>query len=312
MRRIIFLLFFAALGACQPREVLPPWEARQPDIDLKEAESERLRSEPISILPRPQNLDPRHVKLGGRLFFDPRFSSDGKVACATCHDVSSGGGDGRKFSLGVEKKQGGINAPTVLNASLNVAQFWDGRAHTLEEQAAGPVSNPMEMDFSLDRALEVARRDPYYMKAFADGFKDGLTVANFLEAIATYERSLITANSRFDQWLSGDDDAITAEEHEGYLLFKSVGCIACHQGRNVGGNMFQKFGVLQDYFDKIGKVAKADLGRFNVTGQQEDRFVFKVPSLRVAALTAPYFHNGSADTLEEAVRIMGAFSSRAS
>ncbi|MBX2812069.1 MAG: cytochrome-c peroxidase [Myxococcales bacterium] len=308
MRSISIVVFCAVtIGCTAARDVLPPWTESSDEVNLVETKSERASTEPIAILPRPEGLDPRLVKLGGRLFFDPRLSLDGRIACATCHDVSSGGGDGLRFSTGLNDTVGFLNAPTVLNVSLNVAQFWDGRALTLEDQAARPLANPAEMGRGLLRGLSVAKRDPYYSRAFAELFADGINEENVLRAIAIYERSLVTTGSRFDQWLGGDDDALSQEEKEGYFLFKSVGCIACHQGRNVGGNMFQKFGILRNYFKDRGKINPADLGRFNVTGKDEDKHVFKVPSLRSVALTAPYFHDGSVATLGEAIQIMGRY-----
>jgi cytochrome c peroxidase len=209
--------------------------------------------------------------------------------------------------VGVSGKLGKVNAPTVYNAALNFVQFWDGRAATLEEQVNGPLTNPLEMGSTWDQALEKLRRDPYYSAAFASSYPDGLTAANVRGAIADFERTLVTRGSAFDRWLQGDDAALSSEARAGYETFKAVGCIACHQGQNVGGNMFQRFGVLGDYFKDRGAVTEADYGRYNVTHDENDRYVFRVPSLRNVEFTAPYFHDASAETLPAAVQVMARY-----
>jgi cytochrome c peroxidase len=244
--------------------------------------------------------------LGERLFRDTRLSSDDTVACVSCHDLERGGMDGQRVSTGVAGARGGINAPTVFNASFNFVQFWDGRAATLEEQAAGPIHNPLEMASNWEQVLAKLRADPEYPARFAASYRDGLTAANVADAIATFERSLVTPDAPFDRYLRGDAGALTADALEGYRRFKAYGCTSCHQGSHVGGNLYQRFGVLRDYF--TGRpVTREDLGRYNVTGREEDRHVFKVPSLRNVALTAPYFHDASAATLDEAIAIMGRY-----
>jgi cytochrome c peroxidase len=197
-----------------------------------------------------------------------------------------------------------INTPTVLNASLNFRQFWDGRVETLEEQSDVVVTSPHEMGSDWDTVLKRIGEDPDYRRSFSAIYPDGLTKVNVQRALAAFERTLLTPGSRFDQYLLGDTAILSYEEKQGYQRFKEYGCIACHQGVNIGGNMFQKFGVFGDYIADRGQATKADLGRFNVTGDEADRAVFKVPSLRNVALTAPYFHDGSAATLEQAVDIM--------
>jgi cytochrome c peroxidase len=267
---------------------------------------QRLSREPIQPLPEP----PREgavERLGRKLFHEKRLSSDGSVACSTCHDLERGGDDGRRTSVGVQGRVGGVNAPTVYNASLNFAQFWDGRAATLEEQAKGPLTNPLEMNTKLPDVVKKLAADPEYAAAFREAFPDGVTEDNVARAIAAFERTLLSTQSPFDRWLQGDAGALGTAELTGYELFKSVGCIACHQGRNVGGNMFQRFGVLSDYFKDKGKLTEADYGRFNVTKNEADRFVFRVPSLRNVEHTAPYFHDGSAETLEQAVQVMAKY-----
>lgn len=263
--------------------------------------------EPLEALPAPEQVDPAVVALGRRLFHEPRLSSDGKLSCASCHDLAKGGVDGHRLSTGVNGQLGLVNAPTVYNAALNFVQFWDGRAATLEEQIGFPVTNPVEMGSSWDKSLAFLGADPGYTAAFKASFPDGVTEANTRKAIADFERTLLTRNSPFDRYLAGDEHALSPDARAGYETFKSVGCIACHQGRNVGGNMFQKFGVLGDYFKDRGHVTNADYGRYNVTHVESDRFVFRVPSLRNVERTAPYFHDGSAATLNQAVQVMARY-----
>jgi cytochrome c peroxidase len=197
-----------------------------------------------------------------------------------------------------------VNTPTVFNSSLNHQQFWDGRASDLEEQITFVVENKQE--FATHWPLIVAKlnQDTHYKKTFNKLYPDGITADNIRNAIAIYEQSLLTLNSPFDRYLLGDSNAINASAKEGYRLFKDYGCVACHQGSNVGGNLFMKFGVFGDYFAQRGNTTPADLGRFNVTGNESDRHVFRVPSLRLAVLTPPYFHDGSVETLDDAVKIM--------
>lgn len=261
-------------------------------------------TEPILPVPDFIVADHRKVELGERLFHDVRLSRDDTISCASCHDLDNGGDDGRRHSLGVGGGETAVNAPTVLNAGLNLAQFWDGRAASLEDQIDGPIHHPDEMGSNWPTILGKLRRDPDYVRTFAKIYSGGLSEHAIKDAIATFERTLVTPGARFDRFLRGDTTAITAAEREGYVLFKSLGCISCHQGRNVGGNMFQTFGVMGDYFADRGSPTPADNGRFNVTGDARDRHVFKVPSLRNVALTAPYFHDGSATTLAQAVEVM--------
>lgn len=260
--------------------------------------------EPIKPLPLKLTLDARKVELGKALFHDKRLSKDNSIACASCHDLAKGGADGKPTAVGIGGQVGPINTPTVLNSSFNFRQFWNGRAATLEEQAAGPVHNPGEMGSNWDEVLAKLRQDAALVGKFTAVYKDGLKPANIQDAIATFESSLVTP-SRFDRFLRGELKAINENEARGYQLFKSYGCVACHQGVNVGGNMYQQFGVMDEYFKVRGKpITEADLGRYAVTKLDSDRHVFKVPSLRNVELTAPYFHDGATRTLEEAVDVM--------
>ncbi|MGQ0656070.1 MAG: cytochrome-c peroxidase [Betaproteobacteria bacterium] len=258
-------------------------------------------AEPISPIPRSLALDARKVVLGRRLFHDPRLSRDDSVACASCHDLAKGGADGRDRSVGIGGQRTGRNSPTVFNAVFSFVQFWDGRAASLEDQIDGPLNNPAEMGSSWPAVVAKLAQDPQYVAAFR-GLYGGIDAAHIKNAIAEFERSLITPRSRFDRHLEGERGALSAAELKGYQLFKSYGCIACHQGVNVGGNMYQRLGVAQ-----APGGGSEDPGRMKITGQAEDRFVFKVPGLRNVALTAPYFHDGSVQTLEEAVVLMGRY-----
>jgi cytochrome c peroxidase len=264
-------------------------------------------AEPVLPLPLHLDLDQSKVDLGRRLFLDPRLSHDNTIFCGSCHRLELGGTDRRIRSLGIAGAEGDVNAPTVFNSGLNFRQFWDGRAATLEDQIDGPVNNPKEMGSSWPEVIGKLGQDREYVRAFRALYPDGLQSATIKDAIATFERSLITPNSPFDRFLRGDGQALTEQQLAGYRLFKAYGCVACHQGVNIGGNMFQKFGVARDYFADRGHVTTSDLGRFNVTGLERDRYRFKVPSLRNVALTAPYFHDGSAATLEQAVNIMARY-----
>ncbi len=272
---------------------------------LSAAGTVELRNEPIQPVPDTLALDRRKVELGASLFNDKRLSGRGDMSCASCHRTDHGGADDAPVTA-LEGHSTKVNVPTIWNSRFSVAQFWDGRAATLEDQIDQPLQNPDEMAatwpgviarLSADRGVADHVRAIYGTPLSPEVVKD---------AIATYERSLISLNSRFDKFLRGDEAAITPDEKRGYRLFKDYGCTACHQGIAVGGNMYQRMGLFGDYFgDRKTPEAKADLGRFNVTGNEADRHVFKVPSLRTAVLTAPYFHDGSAATLDVAIAVMG-------
>ncbi len=257
--------------------------------------------EPVSPVPAPKAVNPAAVELGKKLFFDPRLSRSGFISCNSCHNLSMGGSDNLKTSIGHNWQRGPINSPTVLNSRMNLAQFWDGRAKDLKEQAGGPIANPGEMAFTHELAVETLRSIPGYVEEFKQVFKtDQLTIDEVTTAIAAFEETLVTPNSRFDQWLDGDKTALTKDELEGYRLFKESGCVACHNGPNFGGNSFQKMGLVQPY-----KTANTAQGRVEVTGKDADRLNFKVPTLRNVELTYPYFHDGEAETLTQAVDVMG-------
>ncbi len=257
--------------------------------------------EPIQAISPATNINHAEAELGKKLFFDPRLSKSGFISCNSCHNLSMGGTDNLKTSIGHIWHQGPINSPTVLNASMNIAQFWDGRAKDLQEQAGGPIANPGEMASTHVLAISVLESIPAYRAEFKQVFSTSkITLDHVTKAIAEFEKTLVTVNSRFDQWLEGDKNAITKDELEGYALFKSSGCISCHNGAAVGGNSFQKMGVIKPY-----KTNSKAIGLAGVTGKEMDRFKFKVPTLRNVELTYPYFHDGEAETLSEAVDTMG-------
>ncbi|MFB1010498.1 MAG: cytochrome-c peroxidase, partial [Thiopseudomonas sp.] len=242
------------------------------------------RNEPIQPIEPAPVTDQAKVELGKQLFFDPRLSKSGFISCNSCHNLSMGGSDNLPTSIGHNWQEGPINSPTVLNSSLNLAQFWDGRAGDLQEQAGGPIANPMEMGFTHDLAVGVIESIPQYVESIKNVYKvDKITINEITDAIAEFEKTLVTPNARFDQWLKGDDKALTAYELEGYNLFKSVGCTACHNGVNVGGNSFQKMGLYEEYVTKNPAEGVAGL-----SGEDADRFKFKVPTLRNVELTYPY------------------------
>lgn len=257
--------------------------------------------EPIQPIAPVKDINLAEVELGKKLYFDPRLSKSGFISCNSCHNLSMGGTDNLKTSIGHNWQRGPINAPTVLNSSLNLAQFWDGRAANLKEQAGGPIANPKEMAFSHTLTIEVLESIPQYVVEFKQVFgTDEINIDSVTEAIAEFEKTLVTPHARFDQWLLGDKNAITPDELAGYELFKNSGCVACHNGQAVGGTSFQKMGIVEPYQTKNDAIGLA-----GVTGKDADRFKFKVPTLRNVELTYPYFHDGEAETLTEAVDIMG-------
>jgi len=260
----------------------------------------------ITPIPKALRLGTPLVELGRILFHEPKLSRDQSIACSSCHDLSAGGDDGRPTSVGIEGRLGDVNAPSVINRAFDFKQFWDGRAENLRAQADGPLHHPKEMDSSWPMALANLKGDTRFEKVFAKAYPGQVpTKEHLLEALVAYEEQLVAPDSSFDRYLCGDDAALTADAKKGFERFKALGCISCHQGQNVGGNLFQRFGVFGSPSEESGReMTRADLGRFNVTGDPLDRHVFKVPSLRNVATTAPYFHDGSAEDLDSAVRLM--------
>ena len=254
------------------------------------------------------------IELGKMLYFDPRLSYNGTVSCNSCHNVMADGADGRSVSVGVDGHKGGRSAPTVLNSAFLSVQFWDGRAKSLEEQAKGPLINPIEMgNKNHNQVIDRLKKIPGYVKKFAKVFKEkkSLNIDNLAKAIASYERTLITTNSPFDRYLKGYKKGLSAKAKKGWDTFQKVGCVTCHNGVNFAGptlpegtGYFMKFPTYPNTkYDKKYKFSK-DLGRYEQTKQEADKNMWRVPTLRNIALTAPYFHNGSVETLSEAVRVM--------
>lgn len=261
----------------------------------------QVRNELIQPIEPAAIEDTEKVRLGKKLFFDPRLSMSGIISCNTCHNLSLGGVDNLKTAIGHKWQPGPVNSPTVFNSSLSIAQFWDGRAQTLQEQAAGPIQAQVEMAMPHTLAVDVVRSIPGYIELFKTVYgTEEVNLDRITDAIAVFEETLVTPNSRFDLWLKGDDNAITTKELAGYELFKTSGCIACHNGPALGGTSFQKMGLIEPY-----QSTSPAQGRADVTGKDAERFMFKVPTLRNVELTYPYFHDGEAATMEEAVDIMG-------
>lgn len=264
---------------------------------------------PITPIPRLKKLAPdlqQKVDLGRLLFSDMRLSGNREIACISCHIIPIGGHDPRGISIGISDKRLSRNSPTVLNSAFNITQFWDGRVPSLHEQVRGPLLDGDEMGGKIEEIIPLLSADSKMVKLFSI-YPQGITLETISDAISLYERTLITPDSPFDQYLLGDENAISETQLQGYKLFVSLGCISCHQGRNVGGNLHQRIGVYLTREELEAKVGLSDTGRFNITKNQEDSLVFKVPSLRNVARTPPYFHNGSRQTLEDAVRDMGLF-----
>ena len=261
-------------------------------------------TEPIQPLPLEVKQDPRKVALGEKLFFDKRVSEDGSIACVACHGYNTGGADRTPLSLGIGGQKGAVNAPSIFNLAFNFRYSWDGRNESLEDQIGKLMGNPKVMGTTWEKLSARLNGQPDYAEQFTAIFGEPANAKNIGEAFVAFERSLVTPNARFDKFLRGDKNALTSDEQKGYEKFKNYGCIACHQGINVGGNMFQVFGVMGDYFAKRGNPSVADLGRYNQTKLESDKHVFRVPSLRNVAVTPPYFHDGSAATLDDAVDIM--------
>lgn len=262
---------------------------------------------PVALPALPGNpSSPAKADLGRMLFFDPRLSASHAISCNSCHNVGLGGVDAEETSIGHHWQRGGRNAPTVFNAVFNTAQFWDGRAKDLEQQAGGPMVNPIEMASPKEHVSEQLAAIPGYVASFRAAFpgeKDPVTLANAQKAIAVFEATLITPNAPFDRYLKGDDSALTAQQKQGLRTFMGKGCSACHNGINVGGGMYAPFGAVEKPGAEL--LPPDDKGRFAVTKTASDEYVFKVPTLRNIALTAPYFHSGRSWDLRQAVAVMG-------
>jgi cytochrome c peroxidase len=260
--------------------------------------------EPISPVLAPDSSEAEKIALGESLFRDARLSRGDAVSCASCHRLDQGGDDGQDRPRAVDGRLLDFNAPTIFNVALNFRLNWRGNFRSLEEQNEAVLFDPLLMNTTWDEVLAKLRSNRTYAERFFAVYGKAPNRETVLNALATFQRSLTTPNAPFDRYLKGDRQALTSNERHGYELFRDYGCVACHQGVNIGGNLFQKFGIFADPFAGQQSIEKGDLGRMAVTGRTEDRYVFRVPSLRNVALTAPYFHDGRSASLEEAVSIM--------
>jgi len=305
-RKINF--FFLGLGVALPSFIIFYfWPVNSFPAKIASTQKTSEDTEPILPIPISIDLDYQKVELGEKLFFDKRLSKNNTVSCGSCHSLELGGTDGNKYSVLFNNSLSSVNSPTIFNSGFNFKQFWNGRSETLEDQAYVTINNSKSMGSNWAEVISKLSMDSDYISKFKLIYKSEIKPELITDSIAEYEKSLFTPNSRFDQYLRGDTNAIDQDELEGYTLFKKFGCTSCHQGVNIGGNMFETFGVSGDYFSMRGNVTEADYGRFTYTKNEADKFVFKVPSLRNVSLTAPYLHDGSAETLEEVVRIMSIY-----
>ena len=293
------------------RDIIVEWARKyRAEYYADGVEGERA-GEPVRPIAEPTDIDARKALLGYALYHDARLSVDNTVSCASCHGLNTAGVDNKQYSEGVEGQKGGVNAPTTYNAVYNFVQFWDGRAGTLAEQAAGPPLNPVEMaSTSFDEIVAKLEKDRAFTAAFEAVYPDGLNQANITNAIEEFERTLVTPNSAFDKWLKGDDTALTEEELRGYELFKKYDCATCHVGANLGGESYELMGLRRHYFAERGlPLTEEDNGRYKQTMEERDRHRFKVPGLRNVELTWPYYHDGTRATLSEAVADMAIYQS---
>lgn len=293
------------------RDIIVEWVRKyRAEYYADGVEGERA-GEPVRPIAEPTDIDARKALLGYALYHDARLSVDNTVSCASCHGLNTAGVDNKQYSVGVEGQKGGVNAPTTYNAVYNFVQFWDGRAGTLAEQAAGPPLNPVEMaSTSFDEIVSKLEKDRAFAAAFEAVYPDGLNQTNITNAIEEFERTLVTPNSAFDKWLKGDDTALTEEELRGYELFKKYDCATCHVGANLGGESYELMGLRRHYFAERGlPLTEEDNGRYKQTMEERDRHRFKVPGLRNVELTWPYYHDGTRATLSEAVADMAIYQS---
>ncbi len=291
------------------KETLRAWAREQRAAQAAPGTPEALKVALIRPIPEKVDHDPAKAALGEKLYNDKRLSGDGTVSCASCHDLALGGTDQQVTSDGIRGQIGGINSPTTFNAALNFVQFWDGRAPTLEAQAGGPPMNPIEMGSAgWHEIIEKLNEDKAFRKEFEAVYPEGFTDKAITNAIAEFERTLVTPNSKFDKYLKGDEAALAADEKHGYDVFVAKGCATCHVGELLGGKSYEVMGRRGNYFAaRGGTTTDADNGRFNQTKDEKDRRAFKVPTLRNVARTFPYFHDGSKKTLRDAADAMAVY-----
>ncbi|MDX9973224.1 MAG: cytochrome c peroxidase [FCB group bacterium] len=305
--RYVALHWNGALNAAEKKAVLD-WIAQVRKQHYATGAAPEFANEPLQPLKPIEGINAQKAALGEKLYHDKRLSKDNSISCASCHDLAKGGTDQRQYSEGVGGVFGGINSPTTLNSGYQFIQFWDGRAADLMAQADGPVNNPVEMACNWEEAGAKLLQDAELTQAFLAVYPEGYKKETCTDAIAEYEKTLVTPNSRFDKYLMGDASALTEEERQGYELFKANGCATCHTGKIVGGQSFERMGRKADYFgQREAKMTDADLGRFNFTKDEADKHFFKTPTLRNIALTFPYFHDGSVSDLGQAVEMMAQY-----
>lgn len=298
----LIILTGIALTACKNEQTEKRNDADYEDI----YETATAFFQPISSLDLTEP-DADKVNLGKHLFFDTRLSGEGNISCNSCHNLNTFGVDNQRFSPGdAPGTFGGRNSPTVFHAALHKMQFWDGRAADVEEQAGGPILNPLEHNIKNEAELvDKLKKVPLYQELFSKAYEgdNPITFANLTNAIGAFERTLIP-EGRFDKYLAGDKEALNDQEKRGLKTFINSGCITCHSGPALGGQMLQKFGLFHDYW-KHTQSEDVDLGLYEISERESEKYFFKVPGLRNIAHTAPYFHDGSVDNLETAVKIMG-------
>lgn len=258
-------------------------------------------------VPTPQLTEHDKIELGKKLFQEPLFAKNLSASCASCHQLKNSGVDNLTRYLTMNKTPGSVNTPTVFNASLNFRQFWNGRAKTIADAIDDHVQDETVFANNWPEIVHKINDNSLYAESFKKIYPNGVTKENINNALTVYIESLLTPDSAFDRFLKGDKSALSNEALKGYRLFRKYGCVSCHQGPNMGGNLFQRLGIYKNYFADKGITGKADFGLFNVTGKEEDKFVFKVPSLRNIASTGPYLHDGSVKTLPEMIQIMGLY-----
>ncbi len=263
------------------------------------------QNQAILIVPNPPKLSPLKLKVGQELFNATLFSKNNNLSCNSCHNLNRAGTDNLPKYLGQNRKPGTLTTPTVLNASLNFRQFWDGRAKTMADVVDDHLKDPTVFANNWVDVVQRVKENPTLTASFKSAYSGNISTETIKDALTLFLETLLTPQSPFDRYLNGDKSALSNDALKGYELFKSYGCITCHQGPGVGGNLYQKFGIYKDYFAAGKSISKSDLGLYNITGKEEDKYVFKVPSLRNVAMT--YLHDGSAATLDEAITLMGIY-----
>ncbi len=292
----ILLHWDSALSSSEQMTLVSWIQKRQKEFDI--------RPIPAANFFRP---DSKKAELGEKLFNEKLLSSDNTTSCATCHALDNGGTDHLKVANRFNDPRGNLNTPTVFNAAYNITQFWDGRVKSLKAQAEAAITDPREMNSNFGHAIENLQKDKQYVDSFKASYSDGITSDNICDAIAEFELTLLTPGSRFDKYLAGDQSAISQDEKDGFEIFKKSECYTCHTGPAFGGLSYRRLGAEKDYYESKHNLTEADNGRYNVTHNAADMHRFKIPMLRNVELTAPYFHDGSAATLEDAVKIMSEY-----